>query len=95
MSDICNVAVASFCKKSIVKHTQSPRTPERREEEDAIGRGAGSCLDWVFLYVAPFSAPFSGLCPRLESLCKGKERGCLPPVSGIGLSVLHPHRAPW
>jgi hypothetical protein len=32
--------------------------------------------------VAPFSAPFGGLCPRLRSLCKGGTGGCCSPVSG-------------
>ena len=35
------------------------------------------------LYMAPSGAPFSGLCPRLRSLCKGRKRGCLSPVSGM------------
>jgi hypothetical protein len=61
----------------------------------SIGRGTGSCLVRVS-YVAPFSAPFSGFCPRLRSLCKG--RGRWMSIAGFrdGPSVLASrHHAPW
>lgn len=32
--------------------------------------------------MAPFSAPFSGFCPQLRSLCKGRDDGWCSPVSG-------------
>ena len=41
--------------------------------------------------MAPFSAPFSGFCPQLRSLCKGRDGGCRSPVSGMRpLPFCHP-----
>ena len=48
-----------------------------------FGRGAGS-RRVRSVYMTPFSAPFSGFCPRLRSLCKGWAQDCSPPVSGAG-----------
>ena len=64
--------------------------PWRSVTFSKLGRGAGSCLVSL-VYMAPFSAPFGGFCPRLGSLCKGLRGGVRLAFRSTGGPIYRQH----